>query len=258
MKIKEILQYMESRFPYDLAADFDLNKIGLTIGNENNEVKNILFSLDLTNEAIEEAIKNECNLIIAHHPFVFTPLTKILENDEKGSLIYNMVKNNISLIAMHTNMDLGFNGVADTLCEMLELKQSNIGIHQKNEYIRCGIIDEITVGDFAIKLKNTFNLNGVKIAGDLNRKITKVGILGGSGAHESDIDRAIEEGCQCYVTGEIKHNIALKALYHNLTLIEISHGVEKFVFEKLSNDINEKFNVKTFISKHSSNLFQYK
>ena len=207
---------------------------------------------------IKEAVEKNCNLIIAHHPFAFTPLTKILEKDEKGSLIYNMIKNDISLIAMHTNMDLGLYGVADTLCEMLKIKDSNYGVNLKNEYIRHGYIEKITLNDLAECVKKTFNLTGVKIVGDLNREISKIGILGGSGAHESDIDRAILEGCECYITGEIKHNIALKALYNNMALIEISHGVEKFVFNKLEKDIKAIFNVETHISELSSNLFQYK
>lgn len=257
MKIKEILTYIEQRFPYELAANFDLDKIGLTIGDENNELKGVLCALDLTLPVIEEAKRLNCNLIICHHPFTFTPLTKILANDEKGALIYGMVKNDISLIAMHTNMDLGIDGVDDVLCEMLKLKDSNYGENTKDKYIRHGYINEMSLKDLAYHLKDVFNLNGVKVMGDLDSNVKKIGILGGSGAHENDILNAIGLQCDCYITGEIKHSMALLSKYHNLNLIEVSHGIEKFVFNKLAFDIKEKFGINIYVSEIDSNLFKY-
>ena len=257
MKVKEILSYLENKFPYDLAADFDYNKIGLTIGDLNQEVTKVLFALDLTLEVIDEAIDKKCNLIVCHHPFTFAPITKVLVNDEKGSLIYKMIKNDMSLIAMHTNMDLGYGGVADTLCEMMFLENSNYGVALKGEYARFGTISETTLKDLSDKIKTTFNLDGIKVVGDLSKKITKVGILGGSGGHESDIIDAVKNNCDCYITGEIKHHIALMAKYYNLTLIEVNHGIEKFVFDKLSINLKEDLNIETFVSEIDSNLFQF-
>ena len=125
MKVNNILNYLEQRFPYELAADFDLNKIGLSIGDGYAEVKGILCALDITAEVIDEAIKNNCNLILSHHPLTFSPITKVLLNDEKGSLIIKLIKNDINVISMHTNMDLGKDGVGDTLCKMFDLKEWN-------------------------------------------------------------------------------------------------------------------------------------
>lgn len=257
MIVKDILAYLENKFPYDLAANFDLDKIGLTIGDENKEVTGVLCALDLTLPVIEEAKNNGCNLIVCHHPFTFSPLTKVLVNDEKGALIYNMIKNDISLIAMHTNMDLGIGGVGDTLCNLLNLKQSNYGECTKDQYIRHGFIDEMSLKELAEYTKNVLNLDGVKVIGDLNKPIKKVGILGGSGGHESDIYNACLLECDCYITGEIKHHIGLLANYKNLCLIEVNHGVEKFVFNKLAKDINNEFNIKTKVSEIDSNLFTF-
>ena len=106
-------------------------------------------------------------------------------------------------------------------------------------------------------LKKIFNVSGVKVVGDKNKIISKIGILGGSGGHESDILNAINNGCHCYITGEIKHNIALMAKYYDLCLIEINHGIEKFVFDKLSKDIENEFKLITFVSELDSNLFEY-
>ena len=111
MKVRDILNYLEERFPYELAADFDYNKIGLTLGDVDDEITGVLCSLDLSDEVIEEAIKKDCNLILTHHPLTFVPMTKFLKSDENGSLIFKLIKNNISLISMHTNMDFADEGV---------------------------------------------------------------------------------------------------------------------------------------------------
>lgn len=257
MKVKTILEYLEERFPYELAADFDQNKIGLALGDEEDDVKGILCALDLSDAVIEEAINKNCNLIITHHPLTFVPMTKFLKTDEKGHLIFKLIQHNISLIAMHTNMDLGKDGVADTLCLLFELQNSNYGVAKKDEYIRYGNIQEMTLKELAIKTKEILNVDGVKVIGELNKKISKIGILGGSGAHESDIENAIKFGCECYITGEIKHHIGLMANFNNLCLIEVNHGIEKCVFKKLAKDIECKSLIKTYISEVDSNLFRF-
>jgi len=257
MKVKTVLEYLEERFPYELAADFDQNKIGLTLGDGDQELKGILCALDISEKVIEEALDKNCNLIITHHPLTFVPMTKFLKNDEKGAIIFKLIKNDISLIAMHTNMDLGKDGVADTLCSLFELQDSNYGVCKKDEYIRYGSINEMTLKDLALKTKKILNLDGVKVIGDLDKKISKIGILGGSGAHESDIANAIKFGCQCYITGEIKHHIGLLADFNDLCLIEVNHGVEKCVFKKLAYDIENKSHIKTYVSEIDSNLFKY-
>lgn len=257
MNVRKILSFLEKKFPYELAADFDHNKIGLTIGDYNQEVGAVLFALDLTLEVIDEAINKGCNLIVCHHPFTFAPITKVLVDDEKGSLIYKMIKNNISLIAMHTNMDLGEDGVADTLCSMLEIKESNFGANLKGEYARFGYIEPIKLIDLCEKVKGLFKVDGVKVVGDLEKVISKIGVLGGSGGHESDIINAVKNGCDCYITGEIKHHIALMAKYYGLTLIEVNHGIEKYVFDKLSIELNNELKIDTFISEIDCNHFKF-
>lgn len=258
MKVKDILKYLEDRFPYELAADFDRGKIGLTIGDGNNEVSSILCSLDLTEEVIEEAINKNCNLIISHHPFLFNGITKVLySGDDKGSIIYKMIKNDISLIAMHTNMDLGIDGVGDTLAKLFELCDSNYGINDKDVYIRTGRIKTTTLEQLAEKTKRIFGLNGVRIVGDRNRNISKIAILGGSGGQEREILNAKAAGCECYITGEIKHHVGLYAKYYDVCLIEVNHGIEKVVFNKLSKDIEETTKIKTYVSEYSTDLFQF-
>ena len=107
MKVIDVINYLETRFPKSLALDFDLPRIGLEIGSSDVEVRNILLTLDLTMDVVDDAIKKGCNLIISHHPFIFDPLYKIEFDSNLGKILRKMFENNISLYAMHTNLDTG-------------------------------------------------------------------------------------------------------------------------------------------------------
>ena len=250
MLIKDIINYLENRFPKELAEDFDQMRIGLVIGSGNIEVKKVLLTLDLTYEVVEEAINLGCNFIVSHHPYLFDPLYKIDFESDKGRTIRKMFEHNISLYAMHTNLDVGCGGVNDTLAKKLYLNEINIINNEiaKGNYLRYGNINEISLRDYALKVKESLNLTGVKVIGDLNKKVTKAGIVGGSGAHISDIINAINVGCDCYVTGEVKLNIAQYALVNGLSIIEVNHGIEKEVFYELQKELNDKFNTDFIVS----------
>lgn len=252
MFVKDVINYLEGRFPKTLAEDFDQPRIGLVIGSNNIKVKNILLTLDLTYDVVNEAIKKGCNLIISHHPYIFDPLFKIDFDSEKGKVIRKMFENNISLYAMHTNLDVGLGGVNDVLAKKILLTDYHVinGEIGKGNFLRYGDIEKQTVKEYALKIKESLNLTGVRIIGSLDKEISRVGIVGGSGAHSSDIYNAISVGCDCYVTGEVKLNIAQDANVNNLSIIEVNHGIEKEVFYSLKRELDEKLglNGEIFVS----------
>lgn len=242
MKIKDVKKYLDNRFPLTNAESFDQNAIGLAIGDEENEVSGIMLTLDLTKEVIKEALKEKCNLIISHHPFLFNPIQKVLFRSEKGEVIKLMCENNLSLYSMHTNLDVGSGGVNDTLAKMLEIKDIKIVNDEATfgNYLRYGKIEKTTLKELALKVKEVFNLSGVRVLGDLNKKIKTIGIVGGSGAHPSDIMTAVKCGVDCYITGEVHLNNSQMADFYGLSLIEVNHGVEKYVFNSLIDELKDK------------------
>ena len=250
MKVKDIKNYLDERFPITNAESFDQNAIGLAIGDGEIEVKNIMLALDLTKEVVNEALKKDCNLIITHHPFLFNPIQKILFKSEKGEVIKLMCENNLSLYSMHTNLDVGLGGVNDTLASILGLNDIKIINDEPSfgNYLRYGDIKPMSLRDLASLVKDKFNLSGVRVLGDLDKTIKKVGIVGGSGAHPSDIITAVKAGLDCYITGEVHLNNSMMASFYGLSLIEVNHGVEKFVFTSLIKELKEK----------SKELFNYK
>lgn len=247
MKINKVLEFLDEKYPKDLATEDDQKKIGLTIGNPNKELKRVLLSLDLTLEVVEEAIKNNINLIITHHPFLFFPIYKINYEDEKGQIIEKLIKNDIVTYSMHTNLDVGVDGVDDVLAELLDIKKVK-GENIKESYLRYGDIDPIKLSDLCLFVKNKLNLTGVRACGDMNRIIRKIGVCGGSGGHISDINNAINANIDCYITGEVKMPEYQYANFNNLAIIEVNHGVEKFVFYKLKEMLLKTFDIEILIS----------
>lgn len=248
MLVKDVINYFDKRFPKELAEEFDQKCIGLAMGNDENEVNNILLSLDLNLNVVNIAIKNKCNLIITHHPYFFNPIYKVSYKSNISKVLFLMIKHNISLYTMHTNLDAGKNGVNDSLANLIGLKNIHcINNYQKGNYLRIGTYEkEITLKELIMKIKDTFNLSGVRYLGDLNKSIKIIGIVGGSGGRAMDIINASKNKCDCYITGEVRLDASQLAEELGLSLIEINHGVEKYVFEflkdEIQNDLFEQYN----------------
>jgi dinuclear metal center YbgI/SA1388 family protein len=118
---KEINKYLEEWAPKSIAWEKD--NVGLQVGNPDNKIKNIILSLDLNEEVIDSAIKENCNLIITHHPLLFNPLKNLdFSRDKNARMIEKMIKNNITLYSAHTNLDFTKHGVSYQLAKKLNLK----------------------------------------------------------------------------------------------------------------------------------------
>ena len=118
---KEIIKYLEAWAPKGIAWEKD--NVGLQIGNPDDKIKNIILSLDLKEEVIDGAIKENCNLIITHHPLLFYPLKNLdFSKNINAGMIKKMIKNNITLYSAHTNLDFTKHGVSYQLAKKLNLK----------------------------------------------------------------------------------------------------------------------------------------
>jgi dinuclear metal center YbgI/SA1388 family protein len=110
MKIRDIEDIFEKFAPNNLQESYDNS--GLIIGNKEEEVRNILVSLDVTEEIIKEAVEKGCNLIISHHPILFFPVKRLNDNNYVERIIKLAIKNDIALYSIHTNLDNVIHGVS--------------------------------------------------------------------------------------------------------------------------------------------------
>ncbi|MBW8324517.1 MAG: Nif3-like dinuclear metal center hexameric protein [Prolixibacteraceae bacterium] len=124
MQLKEITRFIESVAPLALQESYDNS--GLLIGNPADEVSGILITLDITEAIIDEAISKNLNLIVAHHPIIFSGLKKLNGKNYIERCVAKAIKNDIALYAAHTNLDSVFGGVNSKICEKLELQNCQV------------------------------------------------------------------------------------------------------------------------------------
>ena len=119
MKIKEVIQYLEEVAPLTYQESYDNS--GLIVGDAQEEVQKILVSLDCTEAVVDDAIAKGCNLIVSHHPIVFSGLKKFTGKNYVERVVIKAIKHNIALYAIHTNLDNVLGGVSSKMAERLDL-----------------------------------------------------------------------------------------------------------------------------------------
>jgi len=133
MKVKEVIEALETIAPTYLQESYDNS--GLLIGQSENKVTKILISLDLTEEVLQEAIKNKSNLIISHHPLIFNGLKRITGRNSVERIVATAIKQDINIYAIHTNLDNVEKGINSIICDKIGLKNRKI-LAPKKEILR--------------------------------------------------------------------------------------------------------------------------
>ena len=260
MKIKELIKKINIDYPEEIALDFD--NTGFNIGDDNEDIDNILVCLDVDMGAIKEAINKKCNLIISHHPLTFNSY-KNITIDINSKRIKEVIKNDINLYSIHTNFDMNINkGMSKLVFDKLGFKNvKNIShideiIYKKKKYgmgicfdsSKIVFIDDL-YKDFIKKL----NLDDKKTAlYKIKDSIKRICIMPGSG--RSDVSFVIKNKFDLYITSDLSHNDILDLVDSNINYINLTHyGLEKVFVDYMSTYIN-KIIKKNKIYKYFSNM----
>lgn len=203
----EIIQKIEEFAPLNTQESWDCS--GWLIETAKTDIQKIMLCLTVTQDAINQAISENCDMIISHHPLFHVP----------------MKWKNINIYCAHTNLDKTFGGTTDCLIEKLGLKVSEI-----QEFVRFSNVN-ITLKDFYIKLKEIApNLRYVD--NNKTKVLRKIAFCAGSGSEF--IQQAFEKGADAFVTGDLKFHTALDS---PIVVFDIGHFESEIpvlpVFEKL-------------------------
>jgi dinuclear metal center YbgI/SA1388 family protein len=133
MKIKDVIASLESLAPPALQEGYD--NAGLITGDEDSDCKGLLISLDATEAVVDDAIKRDCNLIISHHPIIFSGLKRLTGKNYVQKAIIKAIKNDIALYAIHTNLDNVLPGVNGKIASLLDLKNLSV-LAQKEDQLK--------------------------------------------------------------------------------------------------------------------------
>ena len=244
MTVKNIFDFLNSRFPVDTACGFD--NVGTLVGDRNKTVTKAIIALDCTMPIINEAVKNGCELIITHHPVIFNGIKSVLDD----TLVYEIIKNGLSVISMHTNLDQGNGGVNDTLCNVIGLKNVETVEAPDKFLLKKGEISPLSADDFAKHLKNVLNYP-VKYVGE--GEIKNVLVCSGSGAQYHTL--CILNDCDALVTAEVRHNNFLDAAQNGVALFDCGHfNTEVVVIKPLCELLSNEFNNIQFIANTDSQI----
>lgn len=249
MKIKDIYDFLDSIAPFKTSLDWDNS--GFLVGNINDEFKSGLVCLDITDNIVDECVKKHCNLIISHHPVIFNRLHRVTSD----MTVYKLIKNDINVICLHTNLDLSKIGVNFVLA--LALNLSNLSFNNNLESIGLiGQLDnQLTPIDFIRLVKNKLSCNKLSFVPG-NKQIKTVAVCGGSGANF--LFELIDKNIDAYVTSEIKYNIWLEAKKANITLVDAGHfNTENLVCSHLVNILNKYLNSNRFeVAENNINIIE--
>ncbi len=214
LTVQQVYDFINDRAPFETQVAYDNS--GLLVGHPDTEVKGIHVALDVTNAAIDEAIANGANLIVTHHPMMFSPIKRLVETDCDARLLCRLIRAGIALISAHTNLDQAPGGMNDVLAATVGLTDV-----QGEGFVRVGTLKKaMTAQAFAAQVSEALG-DVVRVMGDGAKQVTRVGLCSGSGSDEWPA--AALMGADAFLTGEVKHHIALQAADSGVVLLEAGH-----------------------------------
>lgn len=206
-KVKDFYGYLNSIAPFETQEDWDNS--GMLVGDMDAEVKKVAVVLDITHEEIKKAKAIGADLIISHHPVIFSPVKSVT----RGSVPYELVASSINALCCHTPLDIADGGTNDSLAELLRIEVTRA----EDPILRLGTVEPTTAENLAGKIAKTLNTK-VRYA-DAGRKIEKIAICTGAGC--SLIEAAGE--IDAFITGDASHHNFLDCIQAGITLIAAGH-----------------------------------
>jgi len=216
--VRDVLEWVDGIAPFALAEDYD--NVGLLAGDPREEVQKILFCVDATPEAAEEAAGCGAQLILSHHPLMFGGIRRVDYTAAEGKALRAILGGKLNLIAAHTNLDKASGGIADSLAAALHLRNIESAGHPAS-CVRIGTLpSSMGVAELAGFVAERLRAE-VRRYGDADVPISRVAV--GPGAGGDGIEAADRAGAQCYVVGEIKHHELLWGCGQGLVVLEAGH-----------------------------------
>ena len=238
-----IIESLERHSALSFAENWD--NVGLLAGRRDKEVGKLCIALDATDDVIEEAVRKGADMLLTHHPLIFSSMKRVTTDDFIGRRIVKLLQNDISYYAMHTNFDVI--GMADAAADEIKLKERQVlEVTYEDEISKEGIgrygklPQVMTLEECGSFVKEVFGLESVKIYGEPGSAIECAAISPGSG--KSMIKAAAAAGAEVLITGDIEHHEGLDAVAQGLMIIDAGHyGIEKIFVPYMAEYIKREF-----------------
>ena len=223
--VGDILSYLETLAPRSMKMDWD--NVGLLCGGKNRPVTKVLVALDPFEGVCKEAAQWGAELILTHHPLIFSPLKSVTDETAIGRAVQLLCSAGISAINAHTNLDCAPGGVNDCLAQTLELSDVQMiapsGVDELGRpwgLLRQGVVEIQPLSDFLPHVKEALHCDGLRYVNG-GKPVHRVAV--GGGACASELMDAVHAGCDTFVTADVKYNQFWDAHDLGLNLIDAGH-----------------------------------
>lgn len=261
MKLSKIYEIADRIAPKSLSDEYckvygAYDNSGLLV-EACEDVRGILFTLDLTDKAIDRALETGANLILTHHPMIYGKIDHICQSDDTllGGKLVRCIQNGISLISMHLNLDVAKDGIDDSLMVGICLsadKMEGAGtsllsiMHpvQESGYGKLYEIPSVTLGTLEKNIQNIFSTERVVAYGDKGRILTRVASFCGAGADEETVTYAKRRGADVMISSDFKHHLLTRAVESDMAVIVLTHyASENYGFMKYYEKIRRQVEI---------------
>jgi GTP cyclohydrolase I len=233
--VHDLLAILDELAPFELAEPWD--NPGLQVGDLSQVITRVCVALDPSMESLTGCMRQDGQLLVTHHPLIFKPLTTLDLQSYPASVILEAMKAGVSIVAVHTNLDMARMGINQMLAERLQLQEVSVlrEIDEKEGWGlgRIGSLpSSIPFYSFAQEVKGILGADRLRLTGDRGKEIRRVAVVGGSGG--SLIKDAFAHGADLLLTGDVGHHHALEAKTLGLAVIDGGHflterlGLKKF------------------------------
>ena len=207
MLCKDVMYEIEKEYPLNYALSWD--NVGLLVGRDDKEVKRIYIALDATDEVIDEAVRTGADMLITHHPMIFSPIKRMA--DLSGD---KMNMKNAEILEVTAEGDIGKEDEPEGIGRVSDLETP------------------MTLRECCEDVKSAFHLGAVKVFGNLEEKVKRIAICPGSG--KSVIQAALDKNADVLITGDIGHHEGIDAVAQGLAIIDGGHyGIEHIFIEDM-------------------------
>ena len=257
MKLCDLKAKLDNLLKVHLAYDWD--NVGLCIGSLDEDISSITLSLELCDEVIDDAIKNKSNMIILHHPLIFSGIKNIVDSDHKQKMLIKLIKNNIALYVAHTNFDIIEGGLNDYIINLFSVEkvQPLTDDYDINTLGRVAVLKEpISLKKLVYHIQEKLNAKNIRIISKENKIIRKIALVTGAGDEFADI--ALQRA-DVFITGDTKYHFAQDSYQKGDCIIDASHyDTEKFFPDAMKKFLEDKLdNIDFYISNKLKAPFNY-
>lgn len=256
MKVETIAAFLDRFAPPQLAASWD--NVGLLVGDPQSPASRVMTCLTVTAATAAEAVEQDVDLIVTHHPLPFRPLKRITTETPEGRYLLQLLRANVAIYSAHTAFDSTAAGINQRLAEGLGLTGiaplvpiDDVGMQVGGG--RSGCVEKpATVGQLADRLKQFLSIETVRAVGKTDRRVDRVAVACGSAGEF--LDAARQAGCDAFVTGEMTFHTCLAAEAADVAVLLTGHfASERFAMECLAEVLAAEFEeLEVWASRHET------